>query len=46
LKAYEKIQFERIGYYCVDPDTTAHKIVLNRTVSLKESKWKRDNKDE
>jgi glutaminyl-tRNA synthetase len=33
-------QFERIGYFCVDPDTNKDKIVLNSTVSLKESKDK------
>jgi len=46
MKAFDKVQFERIGYYCVDPDTTSSKIVFNRTVSLKESKWKSENKDE
>jgi glutaminyl-tRNA synthetase len=30
-------QFERLGYFCVDPDTTAEKIVFNRTVTLKET---------
>ena len=31
-----RYQFERIGYFCVDPDTTAEKLVFNRTVSLKD----------
>jgi glutaminyl-tRNA synthetase len=31
----EKFQFERVGYFCVDPDTTPDKLVFNRTVSLK-----------
>lgn len=30
-------QFERLGYFVVDPDTTAQRLVLNRVVSLKES---------
>ncbi len=29
-------QFERLGYFCVDPDTTEEKIVFNRTVTLKD----------
>ncbi|MCL4212080.1 MAG: glutamine--tRNA ligase/YqeY domain fusion protein [Phycisphaeraceae bacterium] len=30
-------QFERLGYFCLDPDTTAKKLVFNRTVTLKDS---------
>ena len=30
-------QFERQGYYAVDPDSTANKPVFNRTVGLKDS---------
>lgn len=33
----EKFQFERVGYFCVDSDSTADKIVFNRTVSLKDT---------
>ncbi|MDR0713976.1 MAG: glutamine--tRNA ligase/YqeY domain fusion protein [Bacteroidales bacterium] len=33
-------QFERLGYFCVDPDTTAGRPVFNRTVTLKDS-WNR-----
>jgi glutaminyl-tRNA synthetase len=29
-------QFERLGYFCVDPDSTNGKIVFNRTVTLKD----------
>jgi len=36
-KTGEKFQFERLGYFCVDPDTSAAKIVFNRTVPLKDS---------
>lgn len=32
-----QVQFERLGYFCVDPDTTEEKPVLNRTVTLKDS---------
>jgi len=41
FKPYDRIQFERVGFYCVDPDTTPNKMVFNRTVTLKESKWKK-----
>ena len=29
-------QFERLGYYAVDPDSTADKPVFNRTVELRD----------
>ena len=32
-----RFQFERQGYFCVDPDSTAEKLVFNRTVSLKDT---------
>jgi glutaminyl-tRNA synthetase len=30
-------QFERLGYFCVDPDSTPGKPVFNRTVALKDA---------
>jgi glutaminyl-tRNA synthetase len=33
----DKVQFERIGYFCVDPDSAPGKLVFNRTVTLKDS---------
>jgi len=40
-KKGERFQFERNGYFCVDTkDTTAEKLVFNRTVTLKDS-WKK-----
>lgn len=37
-KPLEKFQFERLGYFCVDPKyTTNDKLVFNRTVTLKDS---------
>ncbi len=36
-------QFERLGYFCVDPDTTGKKLVFNRTVTLKD-RWARIKK--
>ncbi|MBI1281209.1 MAG: glutamine--tRNA ligase/YqeY domain fusion protein [Anaerolineaceae bacterium] len=35
-KAGTGYQFERLGYFCVDPDTTADKLVFNRTVTLRD----------
>lgn len=32
-----RYQFERTGYFCVDPDTSANNLVFNRTVSLKDA---------
>ena len=32
-----RCQLMRIGYFCVDPDSTAEKRVFNRTVGLKDS---------
>lgn len=40
-KIYDKFQFERIGFFSVDPDTTKDKIVFNRTVGLKEDAGKK-----
>jgi glutaminyl-tRNA synthetase len=36
----EAVQFERQGYFCLDPDTTEDKLVFNRTVPLRDS-WAR-----
>ena len=32
-----RYQFERLGYFCVDPDSNPGKLVFNRTVALKDS---------
>lgn len=39
-KVYDKFQFERIGFFSVDPDSSEGKLVFNRTVSLKEDSAK------
>jgi len=36
-KVGESLQFERVGYFCLDPDSTAGKLVFNRTVALKDT---------
>jgi glutaminyl-tRNA synthetase len=33
----ERFQFERLGYFCVDPDTAPGRLVFNRTVTLKDT---------
>ena len=35
-----RYQFERLGYFCVDPDSTPDRLVFNRTVTLKDT-WAR-----
>jgi len=32
-----RYQFERLGYFCVDKDSTPHKSVFNLTVNLKDT---------
>jgi len=44
VKPFEHYQFERIGYFVVDPDTTENKIVFNKTVSLKDDYAKKIEK--
>ena len=38
----DKFQFQRIGYFCVDKDTTPEKLVINKTVGLRDSWAKLD----
>jgi glutaminyl-tRNA synthetase len=33
----DRYQFERLGYFCVDPDSKPGKLVFNRTVALKDT---------
>ena len=37
------LQFQRIGYFMADPDSTAERLVFNRTVGLKDT-WAKINK--
>jgi len=32
-----RLQFERLGYFCVDPDSSPDQLVFNRTVTLRDS---------
>ena len=42
-KAGDFLQFQRIGYFTLDPDTTPGHLVFNRTVGLKDT-WAKINK--
>jgi glutaminyl-tRNA synthetase len=35
-KPSDRFQFERLGYFCVDPDSSSGKLVFNRTVTLRD----------
>jgi glutaminyl-tRNA synthetase len=37
LKPLDRFQFERLGYFCIDPDSTNESLVINRTVSLRDT---------
>ncbi|MCK4266392.1 MAG: glutamine--tRNA ligase/YqeY domain fusion protein, partial [Thermoplasmata archaeon] len=43
LKVQDRFQFERQGYFCVDPDSTKEALVFNRTVGLRDT-WARVQK--
>jgi glutaminyl-tRNA synthetase len=36
-KLENRFQFERVGYFCLDPDSGADKLIFNRTLALKDS---------
>jgi len=36
-KAGDIFQFERLGYFAIDPDSTEHQLVFNRTVTLRDT---------
>ena len=40
-----RYQFERLGYFCVDPDSTSDKLAFNRTVALRDT-WAKIEKRE
>ena len=44
LPAGTSVQFERNGYYCVDPDSKPGAPVFNRTVTLKDSWGNKQNR--
>ena len=36
LKPLDRFQFERLGYFCIDTDSTEQNLILNRTVTLRD----------
>ena len=42
-KPLDYLQFQRIGYFNVDKDSTPEHLIFNRTVSLKDT-WNKINK--
>jgi glutaminyl-tRNA synthetase len=45
VQAGDKFQFQRLGYFNVDKDSTAEKLVFNKTVGLKDA-WEEKGKKE
>lgn len=45
VKSGEKFQFQRLGYFNVDKDSTAENIIFNKTVGLKDA-WEEKGKKE
>lgn len=43
IRPLDKFQFERIGYFCIDPESTEDQPVFNRTVTLRDA-WARFEK--
>ena len=39
-----RVQFERLAYFCVDPDSSPSLLVVNRTISLRDSWAKQESK--
>ncbi|MFZ9033885.1 MAG: glutamine--tRNA ligase/YqeY domain fusion protein [Anaerohalosphaeraceae bacterium] len=37
MKPLDRCQFERLGYFCMDPDSTPEKPVFNKTVGLRDT---------
>lgn len=42
-KAGDHYQFQRLGYYCVDPSSTADHLVFNKTIGLRDT-WAKESK--
>jgi glutaminyl-tRNA synthetase len=44
-EAGERVQFQRLGYFCVDKDTNAEQIIFNKTVGLRDTWAKVESKE-
>ena len=45
VKDGDRFQFQRLGYYCVDKDSSAEKLVFNKTVGLRDTWAKVESKE-
>ena len=36
-RSARRVQFERLGYFCLDPDSAPGQLVFNRTLGLKDT---------
>ena len=43
LKPYSSFQFERKGYFCIDPETTKDNLIINQTIELRDT-WEKIQK--
>lgn len=43
-KVFDRFQFERVGYFCVDEDSKPNHLIFNSIVALKESSAKTKGK--
>ncbi|WP_417352914.1 glutamine--tRNA ligase/YqeY domain fusion protein [Flavobacterium alkalisoli] len=41
----DRFQFQRLGYFCVDPDSTSENLVFNKTVGLRDTWAKIESKE-
>ncbi len=44
-KPLSRLQFERLGYFCIDPDSSNNKLAFNRTVTLRDP-WAKIQKEQ
>ncbi len=44
-KPGDQVQFQRLGYFCMDPDSSSKKMVFNKTVGLRDTWAKIQQKD-
>jgi glutaminyl-tRNA synthetase len=45
LKPFDRFQFERNGYFCIEQDTTKENLVINKTVGLRDT-WAKIQKQQ
>jgi glutaminyl-tRNA synthetase len=45
LKPFDRFQFERLGYFCIDPESKNDSLIINRTVGLRDT-WAKIQKQQ